>query len=135
MRHCLPPEDAQTTFEQLQEELWQLRGWQREQRPPGKLVGSSPAFTAAFSLLSQAANSPITVLLLGETGVGKEVFARWLHENSGRGEKPFVAVNCAAIPNDLIESELFGVQKGAYTGAQASATSRASLRLTGSPEK
>ncbi|WP_193039755.1 MULTISPECIES: sigma-54-dependent Fis family transcriptional regulator [unclassified Pseudomonas] len=120
LQHCLRPEDAQTTFEQLQEELWQLRGWQREQRPPGKLVGSSPAFTAAFSLLRKAANSPITVLLLGETGVGKEVFARWLHENSGRDEKPFVAVNCAAIPNDLIESELFGVQKGAYTGAQVS---------------
>ena len=120
LEHCLPPEDQETSFEQLQDELWQLRGRQREQRPPGKLVGSSPAFSAAFSLLSKAANSPITVLLLGETGVGKEVFAQWLHENSDRADKPFVAVNCAAIPNDLIESELFGVQKGAYTGAQTS---------------
>lgn len=116
LEHCLSPETQETSFEQLQDELWQLR----EQRPAGKLVGSSPAFSAAFSLLSKAANSPITVLLLGETGVGKEVFAQWLHENSDRADKPFVAVNCAAIPNDLIESELFGVQKGAYTGAQAS---------------
>ncbi len=120
LEHCLSPETQETSFEQLQDELCQLRGCQREQRPSGKLVGSSPAFSAAFSLLSKAANSPITVLLLGETGVGKEVFAQWLHENSDRADKPFVAVNCAAIPNDLIESELFGVQKGAYTGAQAS---------------
>lgn len=120
LEHCLEAKDKETSFEQLQEELWQVRGRQREQRPPGKLVGSSPAFSAAFSLLSKAASSPITVLLLGETGVGKEVFAQWLHENSDRADKPFVAINCAAIPNDLIESELFGVQKGAYTGAQNS---------------
>lgn len=120
LRHCVLSDDQETHFEDLQKELWQLRGEHHEPSPRGKLVGSSPAFRAAFDLLSKAANSPITVLLLGETGVGKEVFAQWLHENSDRADKPFVAVNCAAIPAELIESELFGVQKGAYTGAQAS---------------
>lgn len=119
LQHCILTDEA-TRFEDLQQELWQLRTEHGEPSPRGELVGSSPAFSAAFDLLSKAANSPITVLLLGETGVGKEVFARWLHENSDRRDKPFVAVNCAAIPAELIESELFGVQKGAYTGAHAS---------------
>ncbi|HEY6611472.1 MAG TPA: sigma 54-interacting transcriptional regulator [Pseudomonas sp.] len=123
LEYCRPQE-LDTSFQELQQELWQLRGRQREQLPPGKLVGSSPAFRSAFELLSKAAKTPITVLLLGETGVGKEVFAQWLHENSDRAEQPFVAVNCAAIPNDLIESELFGVQKGAFTGAQQSRPGR-----------
>ena len=114
----------QTPFSDLQHDLWKLRSRQVELHAPGNLVGSSPAFSKAFTLLSKAAGSPITVLLLGETGVGKEVFAQWLHENSPRADKPFVAVNCAAIPNDLIEAELFGVQKGAYTGAQASRAGR-----------
>jgi len=109
-----------TQFEDLQQDLWQLRTERCIPKSRGKLIGSSPAFSAAFDLLAKAANSPITVLLLGETGVGKEVFAQWLHENSDRADKPFIAVNCAAIPSELIESELFGVQKGAYTGAQAS---------------
>lgn len=117
-------DDVDNPLQALEKELVQLRGHQREQLPPNKLVGSSPAFRAAFDLLSRAANSPITVLLLGETGVGKEVFAQWLHENSCRADQPFVAVNCAAIPNDLIESELFGVQKGAFTGAQQSRPGR-----------
>lgn len=82
-----------------------------------KLVGVSPSFRAAFDLLRSAANSAITVLLLGETGVGKELFARWLHDNGARASQPFIAVNCAAIPAELIEAELFGVEKGAYTGA------------------
>jgi len=113
-----------TPLKALEEELVQLRGHQREQLPSSKLVGTSAAFRSAFSLLSRAAKSPISVLLLGETGVGKEVFAHWLHENSDRADQPFVAVNCAAIPNDLIESELFGVQKGAFTGAQQSRPGR-----------
>jgi len=116
--------DQPTPFHDLQQDLWTLRSQQVELRAPGNLVGSSPAFSKAFELLSKAANSPITVLLLGETGVGKEVFAQWLHENSARADKPFVAVNCAAIPHDLVEAELFGVQKGAYTGAQASRAGR-----------
>ena len=120
LRHCAISSEGQTSFEELQKDLWQLRMDRREPMPRGKLAGSSPAFSAAFDLLAKAANSPITVLLLGETGVGKEVFAQWLHDNSDRAEKSFVAVNCAAMPADLIESELFGVQKGAYTGAQAS---------------
>lgn len=81
------------------------------------LVGVSPAFMNAFELLQRAAQGNITVLLLGETGVGKEMFARWLHDNSPRAKGPFLAVNCAAIPHELIEAELFGVEKGAYTGA------------------
>ncbi|MCC6076751.1 sigma 54-interacting transcriptional regulator [Pseudomonas sp. GCM10022188] len=123
LEYCRPAE-MDTAYQELAQELWQLRGRQREQMPSGKLVGSSPAFRTAFDLLSKAARSPITVLLLGETGVGKEVFAQWLHENSDRAGQPFVAVNCAAIPNDLIESELFGVQKGAFTGAQQSRPGR-----------
>ena len=81
------------------------------------MVGISPGFRAAFELLRAATNSAITVLLLGETGVGKELFARWLHDNGPRAKQAFIPVNCAAIPAELIEAELFGVEKGAYTGA------------------
>ncbi len=118
------PQDLDPSLQELQRELWQLRGQREQHHAPGKLVGTSPAFRTAFDLLVKAARTPITVLLLGETGVGKEVFAQWLHENSDRADQPFVAVNCAAIPNDLIESELFGVQKGAFTGAQQSRPGR-----------
>lgn len=118
------PDNVEGQLKEMAEELAQLRGRLHEQCSTGKLVGNSPGFRAAFELLSKAANSPINVLLLGETGVGKEVFAHWLHENSPRAEKPFVAVNCAALPNELIESELFGVQKGAFTGAQQSRPGR-----------
>ena len=97
--------------------LEHLRAVQPRREYDNHLVGVSPGFRAAFDLLQRAAPSPITVLLLGETGVGKEVFARWLHDNGPRSGGPFIAVNCAAIPADLIEAELFGVEKGAYTGA------------------
>lgn len=88
------------------------------------LVGTSPSFRQAAGLLKKAAASQVTVLLLGETGVGKERFARALHNVSSRADRPFVAVNCAALPEQLIESELFGVEKGAFTGAQQSRPGR-----------
>lgn len=91
---------------------------------PADMVGNSSSFRAAYELLRQAANHQITVLLLGETGVGKEVFARTLHERGARSKASFIAINCAAIPPDLVESELFGVEKGAYTGALASRAGR-----------
>jgi two-component system response regulator HydG len=97
--------------------LEHIRNLQPRREYDQNLVGVSPGFRAAFDLLRSAAHSAITVLLLGETGVGKELFARWLHDNGPRAKQPFIAVNCAAIPADLIEAELFGVEKGAYTGA------------------
>ena len=90
----------------------------------GMLIGNSPAFQHAHDLMLRAAITQVTVLLTGETGVGKERFARALHAHSDRAEAPFVAVNCAALPAELIEAELFGVEKGAYTGAHASRTGR-----------
>ena len=90
----------------------------------GDVVGASPAFFAAVQLLDRVASTDATVLLLGETGVGKEVFARMLHRCSRRAAEPFVAVNCAAIPDNLMEAELFGVEKGAFTGATESRPGR-----------
>lgn len=81
------------------------------------MIGNSPAFLRAYQLVSKAAETNVTVLLTGETGVGKECFARALHRTSSRACAPFIAVNCAALPHDLIESELFGAEKGAFTGA------------------
>jgi two-component system, NtrC family, response regulator HydG len=88
--------------------------------PPRKadaMVGASSAFNAACHLLHRVAPTSATVLFTGESGVGKEKFASMLHSISPRQGKPFVAVNCAAIPETLVESELFGVERGAYTGA------------------
>lgn len=99
-----------------------LRTEKRPDTPPllddlGPLLGNSPAFQQALYLLRQAAPTKVNVLLTGETGVGKERFARSLHKLSDRADKPFVAINCAALPAELIESELFGAEKGAFTGA------------------
>lgn len=90
----------------------------------GQLIGNSPEFRKAYTLLQKVAQTQVAVLLTGETGVGKERFARALHEHSARAEGPFVAVNCAALPAELIEAELFGVEKGAFTGAHASRSGR-----------
>ncbi len=83
----------------------------------GDLVGSSEAMRHVHKTIGIAADSDTTVLVLGETGTGKELVARALHEHGQRRPKPFVAVNCAAIPNELLESELFGHVRGAFTGA------------------
>jgi len=88
--------------------------------PGGRtLVGQSPAFRALMDTLRQAAPSSATLLLVGESGTGKELAARAVHEFSPRAKGPFVAVNCAALPETILEAELFGVEKGAFTGAVA----------------
>ena len=83
-----------------------------------KIIGGSPALQAVVDLVRKAAPAMATVLITGESGTGKELFARALHHLSPRGQGPFVAINCAAIPRDLLESELFGHEKGAFTGAE-----------------
>ncbi len=84
-----------------------------------EIVGSSPAIRIAADLLAKAAPTASTILLLGESGTGKELFARAAHALSPRQDHPFVAINCAAIPRELLENELFGSEKGAFTGAAA----------------
>jgi len=84
-----------------------------------QLVGEDPSLRKVFASLQRAATTDATVLLEGESGTGKELFARSLHALSGRAEAPFVAINCAAIPENLLETELFGYEKGAFTGAVA----------------
>jgi formate hydrogenlyase transcriptional activator len=91
------------------------------------LLGSSPSFIAAVRQVDIVAPADCTVLLQGETGTGKELFARAVHEQSPRRSGPFVKVNCAAIPSGLLESELFGHDKGAYTGAVTQTSGRFQL--------
>ncbi|MFY9314933.1 MAG: sigma 54-interacting transcriptional regulator [Burkholderiales bacterium] len=88
------------------------------------MVGLSPAFRAARHMLERVARSSATVLFTGESGVGKELFSHALHAISPRASGPFIAINCAAIPETLLEAELFGVEKGAFTGAIASRSGR-----------
>ena len=83
----------------------------------GRIIGQDPAIGRVLALAKQVAPSKATVLISGESGTGKEVFARYVHNASGRGGRPFIAVNCAALPEHLLESELFGHEKGAFTGA------------------
>ncbi|MBS1813987.1 MAG: sigma-54-dependent Fis family transcriptional regulator [Acidobacteria bacterium] len=98
-------------------ELAESRQIARDTGRLGQLVGKSKKMQQLFSLIERIAASNVSVLVTGESGTGKELAARALHELSGRRTKPFVAVNCAAIPETLIESEIFGHEKGAFTGA------------------
>jgi Nif-specific regulatory protein len=104
----------------LTAENQQLRAALQEQHPHAAawgIVGEAPALMAALRQLDQVAPTDATVMLLGESGTGKELFARALHLHSPRRDRPFVKVNCAAIPESLFEAELFGHEKGAFTGA------------------
>jgi DNA-binding NtrC family response regulator len=87
-----------------------------DERP---MISADPAMKAVTQLADQVARSEASILITGESGVGKEVMARYLHTHSRRAERPFISVNCAAIPDNLLESELFGHEKGAFTGALA----------------
>ena len=84
-----------------------------------RLVGKSPQMQEIYKLIGMMANNTVTVLIEGESGTGKELIARSIHSNSVRKDKPFVPVNCGALPDDLLESELFGYEAGAFTGANA----------------
>ena len=97
----------------------------------GAIVGDSPALKTALDLVSVVAPTDSSVLVLGETGTGKELIARAIHNLSSRRERAFVKLNCAAIPLGLLESELFGHEKGAFTGAIAQKTGRFELAHKG----
>jgi transcriptional regulator with GAF, ATPase, and Fis domain len=110
-------EDLQRRSEQLNNENLALRGEVDRISMFDDLVGTSPALRAVYSQVIRVAVTDSTVLITGETGTGKELLARAIHRRSERATRPFVGVNCAAIPRDLVASELFGHEKGAFTGA------------------
>ncbi len=95
------------------------------------IIGQSPALAEVLKLADRVAGSNATVLLLGETGTGKEVTARYLHDRSQRRDNPFIAINCAALTETLLESELFGHEKGAFTGAVAQKAGRFEMAESG----
>jgi two-component system response regulator AtoC len=117
-----------------------VRQWEAQRKAPRTLgtaevaghgrfgiVGESPAMRQIFAVIEKVADTPSTVLITGESGTGKELVAKALHENSSRAKGPFIKINCAAIPKTLMESELFGYEKGAFTGAVGSKPGRFEL--------
>jgi PAS domain S-box-containing protein len=114
---CTDIDDRKTAEERLQQENVALREEVDKASMFEEIVGGSPALVSVLSQVSKVASSESTVLITGETGTGKELVARAIHRRSRRASRGFVAVNCAALPRDLIASELFGHEKGAFTGA------------------
>ncbi len=124
LRKPFEVEELQLAFDKaiehnaLREEVESLRGRVRSEAD-GLLIGSeNEAMREVCAIIEQVASTDITVLVRGESGTGKEVVARAIHQQSDRHARPFVKVNCAALPSELLESELFGFEKGAFTGAQ-----------------
>jgi two-component system response regulator AtoC len=112
LRHAVAHERARRDVVRLRGELERAAGFE-------EIVGTSPAMRQVFSMVDQVAGADATVLLRGETGTGKELLARAIHRRSPRADRTFVAVNCSAVPRELMESEFFGHEKGAFTGAAA----------------
>ena len=94
-----------------------LRRQLRDKGSFGSIVGNSPKMRKIYQIIEQAAPTPASVLIIGESGTGKELVAQTIHQLSPRAEAPFVAINCAAIPETLLESEIFGHERGSFTGA------------------
>ncbi len=128
--------EALAEIEALRERIEAENVYLREQvqaaQLGGEIVAESPAMKTVVAQAQQVAPTDSTVLILGETGTGKELLAREIHAMSGRRHKPLVVVNCAAMPTTLVESELFGREKGAYTGAQTTQVGRFEIADGGS---
>jgi two-component system, NtrC family, response regulator AtoC len=129
---CLPPEPTREQLRHVLDKATALAEHDATVTPsrldgPGALLGDSRAMREALGVLDRAARSNVTVLIRGESGTGKELVARALHERSGRSSGPFVKIDCAALPEPLLESELFGYEKGAFTGASARKPGRVEL--------
>ena len=118
-------------YEALREENQELKKRLGEQFDFGNIIGRSPAMQKVFETLSLVAPSDATVLINGESGTGKELIASALHQNSNRKNGPFIKVNCAALHENLLESELFGHEKGAFTGADSRRAGRFELASNG----
>jgi len=103
--------------QKLKEEVKSLRRQLDQYTDTGEFLSTNPRMSRIRDIAKHVSDTDVPVLILGESGVGKEVLARFIHGNSSRHDKPFVKVNCAALPHDLLESELFGYERGAFTGA------------------
>jgi len=137
VRKPIDPEELELVIDRALETVQKerhLSGMVREisaQFRMNNLVGSTPAMQEIFKTIGQVTTSKVSVLINGESGTGKELIAKAIHYNSPKKERPFVAINCSAIPEGLIESELFGHEKGAFTGAVASTVGKLELAADG----
>jgi Nif-specific regulatory protein len=122
---------AQEELEKVREENRRLHDQLKDRYRPKSIVGNSKVMQSVYTLIEQVSKTNATVLILGESGVGKERVAHAIHYGSNRADRPFVKVNCAALPESLIESELFGHEKGAFTGAAGARMGRFQMAHTG----
>jgi formate hydrogenlyase transcriptional activator len=122
--HCFAYEEVRALRDRLRAENVYLQEEIQQEHNFGEIVGRSPALSQVLSLVETVAPTPSTVLILGETGTGKELVARAIHDRSPRRDRPLVKVNCSAISAGLVESELFGHVRGAFTGAVGVRTGR-----------
>src|ERR1041384_1518328 len=120
-------QSAQEERRKLVEENQRLQDQRKERFKPANIIGNSKQMQDVYDQIAQVCRSNTTVLIRGESGTGKELVAHAIHYNSARASKPFVRVNCAALPETLVESELFGHEKGAFTGALATRQGRFEL--------
>lgn len=124
-------QSAEEERERLESENERLREELKNRFRPANIIGNSREMQLVYEQIAQAARNPVTVLIYGETGTGKELVAQAIHYNSDRANKPFVRVHCAALADSVIESELFGHEKGAFTGAIADRKGRFELANNG----
>ena len=124
-------QNTQEELEKVREENRRLQNQLKDRYRPKSIVGNSKVMQSVYTLIEQVSKTNATVLILGESGVGKERVAHAIHYGSNRADMPFVKVNCAALPESLIESELFGHDKGAFTGAAGARMGRFEMAHTG----